>query len=114
MLPLHTDHRQLNIQVQLLPPCAVPLADAITSAPDAAVLERETAPAEGTFLAVRMIAAAAMSRRGGLSHVGASGWADKGPAAQPGSVPARRRMADDAAAAALDRTTAPNAPAGQQ
>ena len=77
-------------------------------------LDRETAPAEGTFLAVRVIPAAAISRRGGLSHVGASGWANKGPAAQPGSVPARRRMAVDAAAAALDRTTAPNASAGQQ
>ena len=41
----------------------------------------------------------------------ARGWADEGPAAPPGSVPAQRRMADDAAAAASDRTTAPNAPA---
>ena len=92
----------------------MPLADAITSALDAAALERKTAPAEGTFLTVRVIAAAALLRRGGLCHVGASGWVDKGPAAPPGSVPARRRMADDAAAAASDRTTAPNASAGQR
>ena len=52
-----------------------------------------------------------MTRRGGMSHFGARGWADKGPAAPPGSVPAQRRMADDAAAAASDRTTAPNDPA---
>ena len=33
-----------------------------------------------------------MTRRGGMSHFGARGWADKGPAAPPGSVPAQRRM----------------------
>lgn len=91
MLPHHTGRT-----IVFSRPRAAPLADAISTAPDAAALERETAPAEGASLAVRSIVVAATTRRGGLFRVRDGGWADEGPAAH-------------AAAAASDRATTPNA-----